>query len=179
MKFSLFLLAVTLSQSLSSYTLTNRIAEDPLIIASDTQTIDITKIEQTPEVSNDKLFDAIVAPHKGKIVLVDFWNTWCSPCQRAIKAIEPLKSAELKSDNLVWIYIANETSPLETYKNDIAKIHGLHYRLNKQQWDYLCEKFEINGIPSYVLVQKDGRYEQREDFLDHNLIEATLRELIY
>ena len=70
---------------------------------------------------------------------------------------EPLKSGELKSDDLVWIYIANETSPLVAYKTSIAKIAGKHYRLDDAQWKYLCEKFRIDGIPSYVLVDRDGR----------------------
>ena len=32
-------------------------------------------IAENPEVSDEYLFDAIVAPHKGKVVLVDLWNT--------------------------------------------------------------------------------------------------------
>ena len=76
-------------------------------------------IEQTPDVPVEKLFDAIIAPYKGKVILVDFWNTWCAPCRMAIKANEPLKDGELKSDNLVWIYIANQTSPLVKYKEMI------------------------------------------------------------
>ena len=60
-------------------------------------------IEQTPDVPVEKLFDAIIAPHTGKVILVDFWNTWCAPCRMAIKANEPLKDGELKSDNLVCL----------------------------------------------------------------------------
>lgn len=136
------------------------------------------KIEQTPDVPLAKLFDAIVAPYKGKVVFVDFWNTWCSPCRASIKANEPLKDGELKSDDLVWIYIANETSPLTTYKTSIAKIAGKHYRLNPEQWAYLCEKFQIDGIPSYVLVDRDGSYKLRNEFRDHNLMKTTLKEMI-
>lgn len=136
------------------------------------------RIEQTPDVSLDKLFDTIVAPYKGKVVLVDFWNTWCAPCQASIKANEPLKSGELKSDDLVWIYIANETSPIVKYKTDIAKIQGRHYRLSDEQWAYLCEKFDIDGIPSYVVVSKDGSYKLRNDLRDHDLLTKTLKKMI-
>ena len=136
------------------------------------------KIEETPDVAPDKLFDAIVAPYKGKVVLVDFWNTWCGSCQAAIKANEPLKTGELKSDDIVWIYLANETSPLVTYKTQIGKIAGKHYRLNEEQWKYLCEKFKVDGIPSYVLVDRDGNSKLRNDLRNHDKLKKTLKKMI-
>lgn len=135
-------------------------------------------IEKTPEVAPDKLFEALIAPYKGKVVLVDFWNTWCGPCRMAIRANEPLKEQELKSDNLVWIYLANETSPLVTYKQAIPNIKGKHFRLNDEQWKYLCEQFKIDGIPSYVLVDKSGHYQLRNDFRNHEVMKSTLKKMI-
>lgn len=147
-------------------------------VRKELESVKDVRIETTPEVAVDKLFDAIVAPYKGKVVFVDFWNTWCGPCRASIKANEPLKSGELKSDDLVWIYIANETSPLVAYKTGIAKIAGKHYRLNDTQWKYLCEKFRIDGIPSYVLVDRDGSYKLRNDFRDHDLMKKTLKGML-
>lgn len=135
-------------------------------------------IEKTPEVAPDKLFEAIIAPYKGKVILVDFWNTWCGPCRMSIRTNEPLKEQELKSDNLVWIYLANETSPLVTYKQAIPNIKGKHFRLNDEQWKYLCEQFKIDGIPSYVLVDKSGHYQLRNDFRDHEVMKNTLKKMI-
>ena len=135
--------------------------------------------KDVPEGSGDELFDKIIAPYKGKIVLVDFWNTWCGPCAMAMNSIEPYKSGELSSDEIVWLYIANTTSPYVEYQKRIKEIKGVHYRLSQEQWNSIAhKKFKIYGIPAYVLVHKDGTYEFREDFLFHDTLVSTLKSLL-
>lgn len=110
---------------------------------------------------------------------MDFWNTWCGPCAMAMNAIEPYKSKELNSDEIVWLYIANTTSPYAEYQKRIQDIKGVHYRLSKEQWDEIAHnKFKIYGIPAYVLVHKDGTYEFREDFLFHGNLISTLKSML-
>lgn len=131
-----------------------------------------------PEVADDKVFDAIVAPHRGKVVMVDLWNTWCGPCQRALKANEPEKSGDLSSDDIVWIYLADESSPMATYASQIPSIMGLHYRLNADQIGAIRERFDVDGIPYYILVDRSGNAIGRPDLRDHNLFKKTLLDAV-
>lgn len=113
-------------------------------------------MNETPDVSQEKIFDAIIAKYKGKVVFVDFWATWCSPCIAAMKTIKPVKD-EMKSKDVVFLYLTGEISPFGAWIHTFPTITGEHYRVNEDQWRYLCNTFSIRGIPFYMVFDKHGR----------------------
>ena len=112
-------------------------------------------VNETPKTEADKIFEAIMSKYKGKIIYVDFWATWCGPCRSGIEQIKPLKE-ELAGKDIVFVYITNPTSPQSTWSNMIPDIKGEHYRVTTDEWNFLTSKFNISGIPHYVLVGKTG-----------------------
>jgi thiol-disulfide isomerase/thioredoxin len=114
------------------------------------------KVNEVPKTEADKVFDAIMEKYKGKVVYVDFWATWCGPCRSGIERIKPLKN-EMANENVVFVYISAPSSPKTTYDNMIPTIKGEHYRVSDDEWNILCGKFNISGIPHCVLVGKDGK----------------------
>lgn len=135
-------------------------------------------LTSTPDVPDDKVFDAIVEPHMGKIAVVDLWNTWCGPCRMALKNNEPLKQGDLNNEDIVWIYIADDTSDDMEYFNMIPNIKGVHYKVNEKQIKAISERFNVDGIPFYILIDREGNAERRLDLRDHNkYIEAIKSKL--
>jgi thiol-disulfide isomerase/thioredoxin len=113
----------------------------------------VNTVEKT---EGDELFDAMLKKFKGKVVYVDFWATWCGPCKSGIKRVAPLKE-EMKNEDVVFLYVTNQTSPTGTWEKAITNIKGEHYRVSADEWNYLSEKFKISGIPHYTLVDRKGQ----------------------
>lgn len=110
---------------------------------------------EIPKAPVDSVFDHIIAKYKGKVVVIDFWATWCGPCLQGIEDIKPLKE-ELHSQDVVFIYITNHTSPETAYQVMVPKIKGEHYRLTQDEYNVISDRFKITGIPHYTIVNKKG-----------------------
>lgn len=111
-------------------------------------------------VPTDLIFQNLIAPHKGKVVYVIFWGTWCGPCIDEIPHTNAL-FASLKDEPVVFLYLG-VSSPTDTWKKVIAKLNiaGSHYNLNEEEYRYLKNKFKINGVPRHLLIDKNGNIVQ-------------------
>ena len=132
---------------------------------------------EVPEVADEALFDALLKPYRGRVVLVDFWGTACIPCVRAMKLMKPLKE-ELAGEPISYVYITGETAaPLETWQQMIPDIGGDHYRLSRKQSKYLNKQFHISAIPYYVLVDQAGEVVfQSTGFMGNDKLRALFKQ---
>lgn len=105
-------------------------------------------------VTADSLLAVITRPYRGKVVLIDMWNTWCGPCMRAMNSLKPVKE-ELR--DVIYVYVADESSPEGKWKITIPDIHGIHYRITNEQSAALGKLYEYPGIPTYFVIDREGK----------------------
>jgi len=89
--------------------------------------------------------------HKDKLIILDFWASWCSPCLSSLKKLDSLKKT-WDADKVIVIPVAYE--PLK----DIARILAyFKWEYNTIFQDtYLKTRFPHQGLPFMVWI-KDGR----------------------
>ena len=106
------------------------------------------------DVKGKEVYHAIMDQYGGRIVVVDFWATWCMPCRMAMENMKPLKEAY--KDSIAFVYVTGETSSEDTWRGLIPDIRGDHFYLTDAQWKDLCKHIKVKSIPAYLVVDWDG-----------------------
>jgi thiol-disulfide isomerase/thioredoxin len=117
------------------------------------------------------------ADWKGKVVLVNFWATWCGPCRAEIPDLVELQ--EKYRDHLVIVGISEDDGPTAAdLVTKFADEHKINYTIGLTG-PKVQEAFPANvALPTSYMIDKEGRIAQKHvGLLNPRATEATLRSL--
>ena len=93
---------------------------------------------------------------KGKVVLIDFWATWCGPCKAASPTIQMLHEKYAKDGLVVIGANAFERTDPDGAAAGYAKEHNYSYMMTVKN-DALAKSWGVKGIPAFVVIGRDGK----------------------
>ncbi len=96
-----------------------------------------------------------IASFKGKVVLLDFWATWCGPCRQAMPELKTLLQQNTGKP-LVMISVSADQD--RKAPEEFARENGMTWI---QAWDgqgkVIGGVFGAGSLPSYVVIDADGK----------------------
>jgi len=98
--------------------------------------------------------DIKLSDHKGKIVIIDFWATWCPPCRRGIPDLVEIQKKYQKEVLIIGISLDNETKP------DVIpfmKQYRINYPVAYGNMEVVTAFGNIQAIPTSFIIDQAGK----------------------
>jgi len=93
---------------------------------------------------------------KGKVLLVNFWATWCAPCRKEMPSIDRLQ-AELKSDKFQVLAIGQDLKGIEKVKKFLKSLKIENLAPFNDKTVKSGRSAGVFGLPATLLIDKEGR----------------------
>lgn len=129
-----------------------------------------------------EIFSKIIHPYRGRIIFIDFWGTWCSPCKYDLKNhTAPLHQA-LSDLPVTYLYLCNGSTD-EAWRSTIAEYHLIgehliHYNLPASQQRAVEQYLQVQHFPTYIIFDRNGQRVTAPDAEPRPIDAASVRHLI-
>ena len=117
---------------------------------------------------------ASTADLKGKIIFINFWASWCPPCQAEMPSIDALYKKFEKDDRFVFLFI-NEDDDKQKAKNYIEK-HQYSIPLYSRSGNIPNEIFS-GSLPTTIVINKEGKIVLKHEGMAGYDTDAFMKQL--
>ena len=97
-----------------------------------------------------------LADFKGRVVLLNFWATWCAPCIRELPSLDRLQAA-MGGDDFTVLAVNENRAGAKVAKPFMEKLGLKHLTLNVDRKMALARALGLRGMPTTYLIDRDGK----------------------
>ncbi len=98
--------------------------------------------------------DVTLDENKGKIVVISFWASWCSPCLKELPVLENIQN-KIGTDKIKVVAI-NFKENRKQYKKIVKMLSSLKLTLTHDKRGSIGRKFGVEAIPNLFIIDKNG-----------------------
>ncbi|HJS55458.1 MAG TPA: TlpA disulfide reductase family protein, partial [Chitinophagaceae bacterium] len=96
---------------------------------------------------------------RGKVVFIDVWASWCGPCREQFPFLKEVEEGYKDNNDIVFMGISIDRGKDREKWRKMMKKENLHgVQLLDDTGKFFADKYEINAIPRFLLVSKDGKW---------------------
>jgi thiol-disulfide isomerase/thioredoxin len=110
--------------------------------------------------------------YRGKVVLLDFWASWCGPCRNALPNLKRLQAVYGGADFVV-VSISEDDDEAD-WRAFVAG-HNMTWPQRLDSDSSLQKQFGVNALPTYVLLGRDGAIVQK--FVGEEMAESIVERI--
>ena len=121
-----------------------------------------------------------LSDYRGKVVLINFWATWCPPCRREMPALEKLY--DTLADEAFAVLAINQWEDADhvfAYMGDLNVFPSFPILFDPES--RVSAEFGVKGLPTSFLLDRQGRVVYRAvggRAFDHPEVEQIIRKLL-
>ena len=119
-------------------------------------------INQNPKMYENITFkdfnkkDINLIDYSGKLVILNFWATWCAPCKEEMPSLDILQ-LDSRFNNLMIFPINIGQEDLKKSQNFFEELNIKNLNIYFDPTVSLAKKFSLRGIPTTILLNKEGK----------------------
>ena len=99
-----------------------------------------------------------LARERGRVVLINFWATWCKPCEDEMPAMERLyRTLQPLGFELLAVSVDQDAEPVVAFRDRL----GLTFPIALDSDGMVSARYQTTGYPESILVDADGRVAER------------------